>query len=247
MIGGLYSSEAAMRPKMAQLEILANNLANINSTGFKRDRAFLEVLTKTIEGAPDGTAAQEVEVVRQHTDFSEGSLNETGNPLDVAIRGRGFLVVDTPNGVRYTRNGNMQLSTDGTLVTSEGFPVMGTKGRIQFPDLQRFVQGSVKIADSGEVVVDKDIIGHLRIVDFLDLNGLKKDHQSLFMADPFMPVIEGPGQSTAVKQGFLEESNVEGIEEMVAMIELSRSFEADQKALQAQDASLEKSIEVGRL
>jgi len=246
MINGLSSLEDAMRPKLTQLEIIANNLANVNTTGFKRDRSFLKVLQQSIPTA-DGTATEDVQQVRQYTDFSQGSLNKTGNPLDVAIKGRGFMVVETPNGIRYTRNGNFQLSTDGTVVTSEGFPVLGQAGRIRFPNVERVQQGTVSIAGSGEIMLDKETIGQLRIVDFEKPQLLQKDHQSLFIADPGQPVIEKTESDTSIRQGYLEDSNVDGIEEMIAMIELTRSFEADQKALHAQDSSIEKSIEVGKV
>jgi flagellar basal-body rod protein FlgF len=246
MINALAALEDAMRPKLTQLEIIANNLANVNTTGFKRDRSFLEVLQQTITNA-DGSATEDVEEIRQYTDFSQGSLNKTGNSLDVALKGRGFMVVETPNGMRYTRNGNFQLSTDGTVVTSEGFPVMGLNGRIQFPNVQRLQQGTISIAGSGEIMLDKETIGQLRVVDFEETGLLKKDHQSLFMADPNQRIVEGIGKETSIRQGYLEDSNVEGIEEMIAMIELTRSFEADQKALHAEDQSIEQSIQIAKV
>ncbi len=243
MIIGLYTTEAGMRPKLTRMEILANNLANINTTGFKRDRGFAEALDDAAVAAE--AAGTNGEVVRQYIDFSEGSLNQTGNPLDIALQGRGFLVVDTPNGQRFTRNGNLQLALDGSLVTAQGYPVLGTAGRIQVPDPQHLPQGSLLISETGEVMVGKQHLGQLRIADFEDYQALQKDHESLFVADPGTPVIEGRQSATTIRQGVLEESNVEGLEEMVAMIELSRSFEADQKALQAQDATLEKTNDVG--
>ena len=246
MISGLATIENAMRPKLTQLEIIANNLANVNTTGFKRDRSFLEVLQQSITTA-DGTSTEDVEEIRQYTDFSQGSLNKTGNPLDVAIKGRGFMAIETPNGTRYTRNGNFQLSTDGTLVTSEGFPVIGQAGRIRFPNVDRVQQGNISIAGSGEIMLDKETIGQLRIVDFEKPELLQKDHQSLFIADPSQQVIEKADSDTSFRQGYLEDSNVNGIEEMIQMIELTRSFEADQKALHAEDGSIEKSIEVGKV
>jgi flagellar basal-body rod protein FlgG len=245
MIKGLYTAEAGMRPKLARMEILANNLANINTTGFKRDRAFAEALD-------DASAAREAagtdnQQTQQYIDFTEGSLNQTGNPLDIALQGRGFLVVETPNGVRYTRNGNLQLALDGSLVTAQGSPVLGTAGRLQLPDVQRLEQGSILISETGEVMVGKQNIGQLRIVDFENPQMLQKDHESLFSALPGARMVEGPGKATTVRQGSLEESNVEGIEEMVAMIEISRGYEADQKSIQAQDATMEKTMEVGKL
>lgn len=247
MIKGLASSEASMRPKMARLEVLANNLANINSTGFKRDRVFVELLKESAVAQAQGKGDLEGVKVTQYTDFSEGSLQQTGNPLDLALQGRGFFVVDTPRGQRYTRNGNFKLSTDGSLITSEGYSVQGDGGKIRFPDIRKLQEGKVAISDTGEITLDREQMGHLRVVDFADLTRLQKDHQSFFMAEPGNIMMEGPGNGTAVRQGYLEESNVEGIEEMITMIELNRNFETDQKVIQAQDATIDKSLEVGRL
>lgn len=246
MIKGLYTTEAGMNPKLVRLEIIANNLANINTTGFKRDMAFSDALDNALieEVAAGGT---EPPLAHQYTDFTEGTLRPTNNPLDVAVQGRGFLVVDTPNGVRFTRNGNLQLALDGTLVTGAGYPVLGRNGRIQLPDINRLQVGSIHISETGEVMVDKQSIGHLRMVDFVDYTALHKDQQSLFFANPGTPIVEGPGTQSAVRQGFLEDSNVDGISEMIAMIEINRAFEADQKALQAQNSTLEKTMDVGRV
>jgi len=247
MIKGLYSSEASMRPMMARMEVIANNLANINSTGFKRDRVFVRMLTDSAAAQAEGKGELEGVDAKKYIDFSEGSLQQTGNPFDLALQGRGFFVVETPEGVRYTRNGNFKLNTEGVLVTGDGFPVMAATGAVQIPRLDKAQQSNIRISEAGEVMMDKDTFAKLRIVDFDRLDLLKKDQQSLFIADSGERIIEGPGQLTSVRQGFLEESNVEGIEEMIAMIELHRNFEMNQKAIQSQDATLEKSNEVGKL
>jgi len=247
MIKGLMTSEAAMRPKMAQLEVIANNLANINSTGFKRDRLFVQVLKDSINGQSNGGGDLATGTVKYYTDFSDGSLQPTGNTFDLAIQGRGFFVVDTPRGVRYTRNGNFSLSTDGTLVDSTGSPVMGVDGKIQIPDPQKLQQGTITIAEDGEVTADKQALGTLRIADFQNPEALRKESGSYFAAAPGQQEVEGPGKLTAIRQGYLEESNVDGLEEMVGMIELSRSYETDQKVIQAQDESIEKGLDVGKL
>lgn len=247
MIKGLYSSEASMRPMMARMEVIANNLANINSTGFKRDRVFIRMLKDTAAALAEGQGEMGGVESRKYIDFAEGSLQQTGNPFDLAIQGSGFFVVDTPQGVRYTRNGNFKLNTDGVLVTGDGYPVMSATGKVQIPHLDKSQQANIRISESGEVTIDKDTIAKIRIVDFDRLDLLKKDQQSMFIADSGELVIEGPGTLTAVRQGFLEESNVEGIEEMITMIELHRNFEMDQKAIQSQDSTLEKSNEVGRV
>ena len=248
MISGLYTSEAAMQPMMARMEVIANNLANINSTGFKRDRVFIRMLTDSTTALAEGAGGELAGVeTTKVIDFAEGSLHQTGNPFDLAIQGSGFFVLDTPLGVRYTRNGNFKLNTEGVLVTGDGYPVMASTGRVQIPRLDKTQQANIRISEAGEVTIDKDTFAKIRIVDFDRLDLLKKDEQSMFIADSGEQVIEGPGALTSVRQGFLEESNVEGINEMIEMIELHRHFEMKQKAIQAQSTTLEQSNEVGKV
>jgi flagellar basal-body rod protein FlgG len=245
MIEGLYRVAAGMSPKMTRMEIMSNNLANIDTTGFKRDRAFMEDLSAAqVRQAADGSSET---IIKQYIDFNEGGLRQTSNPLDVAIQGRGFFELSTPDGPKYTRSGNFKMSLDGSIVSSQGFEVMGTNGKLQLPDIQRLTSGSVQISESGEVTVDKQSVGHIKVVDFKDYTQLTKSSDSMFIANPGADISEGPGPHTTVRQGYLEESNVDGLEEMVAMVELNRSFESDQKALQAQDATLGQIMEVGKL
>jgi flagellar basal-body rod protein FlgF len=246
MIKGIQTAETAMRPKMARMEVIANNLANVNTTGFKRDRLFVQMLNDSVGGKTDAAGDLDGVRVTEGVDFSEGSLRQTGNPLDVAIQGRGFFAVNTPGGVRFTRNGSFRLSADGSLVNTDGYQVEGTGGAIRFPGIEKLQQATVSIAETGEVLIDKDPIGRLRIVEFADTSVLSKESASLFSAAPGALMTEG-SSSSAVKQGVLEESNVDGVEEMIAMTELQRSFDTDQKVLQALDDSVAKSLDVGRL
>lgn len=247
MIKSIYNSSAGMRSKMVNMEILANNLANINSTGYKRDAAFTEILKETgldqINGQPDTNGM----VSRQYVDFSEGSLTNTNNPLDVAIMGRGFFVVETPNGLRYTRDGNFDLTSNGLLVTSEGYPVLGKDGAIQIPEKEKLNRVKLLINESGEIILDDKPVAKLHIVDFADMSKLSKEGRALFNSTLNPVPIEPVDKLAVVRQGYLEASNVDGIAEMVAMIEMTRSFESNQKALQAQDETLQKAIEVGKL
>jgi len=132
-------------------------------------------------------------------------------------------------------------------VTNQGYPVLGTSGKIQFPDLQRLSQGDLTINQTGEIVVDNKSIAQLRIATFDDLSTLKKDKSACFYTDEPERPVTPDGKSTQVRQGYLEESNVDGLNEMVQMVELSHSFETDQKAIQAQDSTLEKAMDLGRL
>lgn len=247
MIKGIYTVASGMLPQITKIEVLSNNLANMNTVGFKKDKVFTEVLNEQqsvrILKNP-GTPALGVE---QAIDLSEGSFQQTGNRLDFAIRGNGFFVIDTPRGLRYTRNGNFTLALDGTVVTKEGYPVMGTDGRIQLPDLQRLSDVDIHVNETGEVMIDNKNMGKLQVVSFGNMTVLKKDGNTLFRVDEG----DAPQQATigeySVLQGFLEESNVEGIDEMIIMIELNRNFESGQKAIQAQDETLERLFELTRV
>lgn len=245
MIKGIFSSGSGMQPRMLRLEVLANNLANINTTGFKKENIFVEVLQQKL-----ATEQRQSELaglhVRQYTDFSEGSLRQTGNSLDLAIDGQGFFVVETLRGPRYTRNGHFMLTSDGVIINEQGQALLGVSGRIQLPNIQKMAEGKLVVTESGEVLFNNQSIGKIRVVQFKNLEALKKEGSSLFAADS-VPSHDLAEDSFAIRQGYLEESNVEGIAEMVTMIELNRSFETDQKAIQYQDATLERAMEVGRV
>lgn len=247
MIKGIYSSEAAMRPKMTRMEVLANNLANINTTGFKRDRMFVRMLEESTAAAADGRGELTGVSTGKYIDMTAGAMRQTGNPLDCAIEGEGFFTVQTPRGLRLTRNGNFTLSREGLLTTAEGYPVLGMQGPVQIPQREKLQTEQLTISPSGEVVADKEPFGQLRIMVPEHAHALHKDHESLMYVEGDERLVDVPPERIAVRQGFLEESNVEGIEEMIAMIELSRAFEMDQRMIQSQDATLDRSMEVGRV
>lgn len=247
MIKGLYSSSNGMPPMLVRMEVLSNNLANINTTGFKKDTMFVEMMNDP--GVAPGAKAGELTGrlnVEKTTDFGIGSLNQTNNPLDVALQGEGYFVAQTPQGERFTRNGNFTLALDGTLTTRDGYPVLGNDGKIKFPDLQRITQESVVVTQSGEITVGKTEIGKLRIVEFKDQTRLKKTGDAMFRIEPNDDARMSEMEFPNVKQGFLEESNVDGIAEMIEMIEITRNFESNQKAIASQDATLERALEVGK-
>lgn len=245
MIKGIFSSGSGMQPRMLRLEVLANNLANIDTTGFKKENIFVEVLQQKLLAEERQSELAGLDV-RQYTDFSEGSLRQTDNPLDLAIVGQGFFVVETPRGPRYTRNGHFMLTNDGVIVNEQGHALLGVSGRIQLPDIQKIAENKLAVTESGEVLFNNQPIGKVRVVQFKNLDALKKEGSSLFVADNVSPD-DLTGNSFAIRQGYLEESNVEGIAEMITMVELNRSFETDQKAIQYQDATLEHAMQVGRV
>ena len=247
MIKGIYTSEASMRPKMTRMEVIANNLANLNSTGFKRDRVFLEMLNETGALPSDGRNDLTGIGVRRAVDFAQGSLQPTSSTFDLALQGRGFFAVETSGGLRLTRNGHFHLSSDGSLVTAEGFPVQGDNGNVVLPNVEKRQLMNITINEAGEVLSDREPLARIRVMDVANPNQLQKDREAFFIPAVDQPAVDVPRDQIIVRQGYLEESNVDGIEEMIAMIELSRAFETDQKIIQSQDATLDRSLDIGKV
>jgi flagellar basal-body rod protein FlgF len=247
MIKGILTSGTGMKPMMNKMEVIANNLANINTNGFKRDSVFIDAMKNAgieqAQGKPDLSGFD----VRQVVDFAEGSFVQTNNPLDVGLQGRGFFVIDTPSGKQYTRNGNFNVSVDGRVVTQQGYSVAGINGCIQFPEAHTLAKENISVSETGEVSLGTKVLGKFQIVDFEDLSKLDKAGDTFFKTDAREISVDSGSNRVVVKQGYLEESNVDGIEEMIAMIELSRTFEASQRVLQSQDSTLDKTMEVGRI
>ncbi len=247
MIKGLYTSAEGMIPLMAKQDQISNNLANINTTGYKKSslvtRSFREFLKNDIEQpfVNEGTVIDEVAI-----DFSQGGLKQTGVPLDVAIEGEGFFTVDTPQGRRYTRNGNFSIDSDKRLVTSKGFPVIATMGD-GTESIVKADGDNFSILGDGTVVVDGDNVGKLKMATFDKPYKLLREGGSLYKtSNPDALVYES--NDFKLQQGFLETSNADPIRSMVDMISVFRTYEANQKAIHAQDETLGKAVnEVGRL
>jgi flagellar basal-body rod protein FlgF len=232
-----------------ELDVVANNIANINTTGYKADGSLFEEYLNS--GAQAGSSGGSVSFVRDRGvwhDMSQGPIERTGNSLDVAVDGKAFLVVQTPGGERYTRNGSMQISATGQLVTSDGNPVLGEGGPIALQPNDRQISishdGTVSVRE-GNSKVDS-VRGKLRLVTFDNPQQLQKDGSSTFnAADGVTP------QATAkagVVQGAVEKSNVRGVVEMSRMIEITRSYTQIANLLQQQNdlgtTALDKLAEV---
>ena len=244
MISGLYTLASGMVAQVARHEILANNLANSDTPGFKADQLLVTPLTPPPDVTlpvrfPDTFPPSNVAVARHFTDYSQGPIRNTGQPLDVAISGRGFFVVETPDGERYTRAGNFAVDREGFMVTPGGQRVLGQGGPIQLR------QGPVSIDDRGRIVEGGRIVGALRIVDFPAPYDLVKEAQQLFRpGDP--QAIPQEIQGTVVA-GHLEGSNVSVVESMVTLIDTVRSFETYQKMIQSLDETVKQAAnELGR-
>lgn len=225
-------------------QLLANNLANASTTGFKRDD-LLRPAPAPWGPVPTAVgwwpAAGLPPAPEAWTDFSQGALRETGRELDLALEGPGFFVIDTPAGPRYTRAGAFVLTRDGQLSTPEGFPVLGEAGPLTLRSPRPVVTGE------GEVREGNAGVGRLRIVEFPPETRLRKVGGNLFAPDP-EGVTPLPARAVRVAQGVLEAANVNPVEEMVGLISVLRAWEAYQRALQAMDETArEATEELGRV
>lgn len=225
MNSGMYAALTGNLSAQRRLEVISNNLANANSTGFKADQIqFESVLANVKNSTPAPVFSNE----RYSTDFSPGAMQRTDNQFDVALDGDGFFVVNTPQGPAYTRQGNFRRGQAGTLVTADGYEVQGTGGAINLP------AGRVEVGVSGQVTVNGNQVGTLSVVDFpKPYTNLAKTGSGLFVT--VTPQAPTASPATQVKQGYLESSNVKVVVEMARMIEASRYFEICTKAVRTYD------------
>jgi flagellar basal-body rod protein FlgG len=231
-----------MKARSDALDITANNLANINTTGYKADRAFGSFLKESLtdSGSPKGIGLAVNRSVRtdRDIDFSDGVILPTGRDLDVAIRGDGFLTVDTPHGVRYTRNGNLYQDANGMLRTADGNPILGASNS---PIV--LGQGEVGISDNGGVYLDGEEIDRLKVVVFSDMAQLEKEGESLFVnrgvGDEAEPKLK---TDMVVRSGFLEQANVNAVHSVVEMVGILRHFESIQRSLNHEVNDLDSKV-----
>ena len=244
MNSGMYSALSGNLAAMTRMDIISNNLANVNTPGFKKDKVSFEGLLSSVTTPPAVPTSSTADPILQkenlYVDYSSGPVVQTGNPLDLTIDGDGFFAVSIPEGIAYTRQGNFRLSADGSLVTADGYPVQGQSGPIR-------VSGSkVEIDPKGVVMVDGEESGTISMFDFPKPYALKKTGSALFMpTDTETPPQVAKGE---LRQGHLEGSNVETVSEMVQMIENNRYFEACQRVILGfNDLTSKAANELGRL
>lgn len=245
MNSGIYPAVSGSLAAMRKLDVISNNLANINTPGYKKDKMSFEGLLAGNVNPPEIPQGMTADPILQkeniYIDYSTGPISQSGNPLDLALDGDGFFAVTTPGGTAYTRQGNFRTSADGTLVTVDGYPVQGAGGATIS------IKGSrVEIDAKGSITVDGAETGSISVVDFEKPYSLAKSGSALFVpADP--QVTPQPGKAQ-VLQGHTEGSNVESISEMAQMIETNRYFEACSKAIKAFDDIAAKAVnELGRV
>ncbi|MCH2172751.1 flagellar hook-basal body protein [Myxococcota bacterium] len=238
--------EASMLTDIRRLDVISNNLANASTPGFKRDiaitQAFGEMLSNQMQLGGAGSAfpnPSEImdSVNTRYTDHSPGSLRPTGNALDVAIEGDGFLVLQGPDGPLYSRSGALSLDDSGRLTGSNGFPVLGNEGEI------RLTAVDPRIDAEGTIFEDDERIGSLRLERFEHPEHLRKIGNGLYEAGDQLAVGFDGHTRVSVRQGYLETSNVSTLPEMVLLIELMRRLEANQKVVSSYDEMLGQSLQ----
>ncbi len=255
MIRGLYTAATGMNSMQHQIDVTANNIANVNTTGFKQDRAeFQDLMYETLNYTAGQTSQTTtnptgidvglgVRVSGIQKNFTEGDLKLTSNPLDLAIEGKGFFPISLPSGeTAYTRNGAFKVNSEGTIVNSAGYPL---SPEIVVPDnvtdLTVAKDGTVtaRLPTTGEV----QQLGQITLADFINPAGLIPLGESLFMeSDASGAVVEGNAtteQFGSVQQGMIELSNVKLVNEMVDLITAQRAYEANSKAITTTDSMLD--------
>lgn len=220
------TAASGLRSNLESLDLLANNLANLQTNGFKNDREFYDLYTASeAEQAGAYEPAKMPVILRNWTDYSQGALQNTENPTDLAIAGPGFFTVAGPNGPLYTRNGSFRFTPTGQLVTDQGYPLQGTDGRpIQLDPTQAFT-----VLPQGVLLQGGQTAGNIQTVDFAALSDLSKQGTSLFRYNGPATAV-GPA-SGSVLQGTLEASNTGVAESSVRMVTVLRQFEMLQKAV----------------
>jgi len=213
-----------------QLNIVANNLANMNTSGFKGEKMmFVEHLTKSKGGhQPISEKVAYVRDIATVRDFSEGPLESTGNPLDMAVTGEGFFIIQTDQGNQFTRNGRFQLDQAGQLVNQQGFPVLADGGNPIF-----FAPGDTNITVSrdGTVATDAGDVGKLSLVTFENPQEMRPGAGGLFSTEAAPQPVENPN----IQQGMLEGSNVLPIIEMTRMIDVHRTYDSVKGMIERED------------
>ncbi|PZP63007.1 MAG: flagellar basal-body rod protein FlgG [Azospira oryzae] len=256
MIRSLWIANTGLDAQQTQMDVIANNLANVSTNGFKRSRAVFEDLlyqtlrqpgaqssqqTQIPSGLQIGTGVRPVATERIHT---QGNLQQTGNALDVAIQGPGFFQVLLPDGTTaYTRDGSFQADANGQLVTASGYPVQPA---ITIPanaiSITIGKDGTVSVVQPGSAIPIQ--VGSLQLATFVNPAGLQSYGENLYLetAASGTPNVNTPGTNGAglLNQGYVETSNVNVVEELVSMIQTQRAYEINSKAIQVSDQMLQR-------
>ncbi len=250
----MYSALFGALTNEHRMNNIANNLANVNTTGYKRDvLAFQDTFWKFAHDMvmeplanvrseklfPEPQHMARVRIATAKTDFTQGSMKFTGNPLDVALAGDGFFKINSGGEELFTRSGHFVLNNEGMLVTPNGYPVLGDGGaEITIPA----GTSRINIGMDGTVYADEELVGQLQVSTVDDLTALEKVGQNAYRLRETAGAVEQAADNFSVEQGYLEAANVEVVYEMVNMIEAQRQFEAYQKVMQATDSMDKEAI-----
>jgi flagellar basal-body rod protein FlgF len=254
MDGSIYMAATGALAYEKRLQIISNNLANVQTAGFKKDRGLFRAFDLSEVGnnelrvnASQSQAPAYWMLFSSYTDFSSSGMKKTGNPFDLALSGNGFFCVQTPDGVQYTRRGDFTVNADDLLVTQEGWKVMGQGGEIQLKmSKPSNLKREFSVSEDGYVTIDGAQVDRLRIVDFTQSHALEKAGHNYYRA--LKPeALEDLDEDFKVSQGFLELSNVNTISMMTELIEVLRGYESYQKMMRSMDDMNGKLIQdVGR-
>ncbi len=258
MIKEIYTAALGILPEQTKLEVVANNLANANSIGFKREGVFerevIEAKYNLVKNL--GNAETKDLPIGTYTDFSVGKFEYTDNPLDIAIDyPNSFFQLEDDEGNQYlSRAGNFQLSKDGFIIARDGKYLLGNQGRlnvlreliINSSTIEGNIAANIKITERGEVFVNQALIDKINIIRVEQPNSLEKINGIYFKPTNETQMEGLPYDLVLLRQGWVENSNVDVIREMVDLIELQRLFDLGTKVIQTNDSTLEQSIRIGR-
>ncbi len=235
MIKGIFLAGRSMDSKFKSIEVIGNNLANVNTNGYKKAMPFTEVISKY----------NKVEI-NQATDYSQGNFVATNNPLDLSVNGNAFFSLQGNDGMNFTQNGKFSISEDGFLVTDQGKMVLGTRGPININSYQLDKKQSINISKSGDIKIGDTYVDKLLMVK-LDPSDkfARKDGTNFSSVDgKYLVADDGNYQ---INQGYLEESNVNPIEEMTNMIKVHNEYNSASKMVNYLDESLSEANEIGKV
>jgi flagellar basal-body rod protein FlgG len=251
LIKGLYTAGAGMMLQMAKQDAVANNLANVNTSGYKKQiavaRAFPEMLmsrlgeveknsrgdyepvpVEIIGGLGTGAAIDKI-----YSDLSLGNIKKTDSYTDLALNSNGYFAVQTEQGERYTRNGQFKINNEGILTTNQGYPVLDSG------DQPIAIEGEFMVDEGGNITVDGEIIAQLKVVSFENPQYLVREGDNLLASEQPGNNLPQPG----LLQGYIEDSNVNAVKEMVELITVTRAYESLQKIVQAEDETIQAAID----
>jgi len=218
------------------MDVIANNLANVSTPGFKRESAKFEEYIATVAPSEGETGPQQVSFVKDagvSRDLSQGNIQNTGAPFDFAINGNGYFVVQTPQGMRYSRDGHFTLDASGNIVNSDGYALQGDGGAVTITP----TDGDIQVGLDGTISGKNGQIGKLQVVDFANDRALVKEGANLYSTT------QAPTTATAtIGQGMLESSNVQPVLEISHMLEVMRAYQATASLSQSQEDMIRQAI-----